>query len=92
VGVVSVVSNLVPAKVAGLCRAFSEGRQADALKLHRELFDLCRAMFIETNPIPIKAAMKMLGRDTGVLRLPMTDAAPATLTAVHQALTAAGLA
>jgi 4-hydroxy-tetrahydrodipicolinate synthase len=92
VGVVSVVSNLVPAKVAGLCRAAAEGRNADAVKIHRELFDLCRAMFLETNPIPIKAAMKMLGRDTGALRLPMTEASAATQAAVRQALTVAGLA
>ncbi len=92
VGVVSVVSNLVPAKVAGMCRAAAEGRTAEALKSHRELFDLCRAMFLETNPIPIKAAMKMLGRDSGALRLPMTEASPATQSAVRQALTAAGLA
>ncbi len=92
VGVVSVVSNLVPAKVAGLCCGIAEGRWAEAMKIHRELFDLCRAMFAETNPIPIKAAMKMLGRDSGVLRLPMSEASSATLGLVRQALTAAGLA
>lgn len=91
VGVVSVVSNLAPAKVSALCAAFLAGRWAEALTLHRALFDLCRAMFLETNPIPIKAAMKLLGRDSGALRLPMCDAAPATVEAVAQALTRAGL-
>jgi 4-hydroxy-tetrahydrodipicolinate synthase len=91
VGVVSVVSNLVPGKVSSLCDAFRAGRWDQALALHRELFDLCRAMFLETNPIPIKGAMKLLGRDSGSLRLPMTPASPATIEAVGAALTRAGL-
>jgi 4-hydroxy-tetrahydrodipicolinate synthase len=91
VGVVSVISNILPHRVAGMCSAFLEDRWADALKIHRELFDFSRAMFLETNPIPIKAALKMLGRDSGSLRLPMSEASPATLAAVRQALTAQGL-
>ena len=91
VGVVSVVSNILPARVASLCTAFLEGRWKDAAGIHRELFDFSRAMFLETNPIPVKAAMKMLGRDTGALRLPMCDASEATMVAVRKALTAQGL-
>lgn len=79
VGVVSVVSNLMPAKIVALCDAFLNNRWAEALKIHRELVPVCKAMFVETNPIPVKAAMKMLGRDSGVMRLPMTAATPATL-------------
>ena len=48
------------------------GDFAQARKLHLELFPVCKGMFIETNPIPIKCAMKLLGRDTGEMRLPMT--------------------
>lgn len=91
VGVVSVVSNILPAKLAGLCRAFQEGRHAGALALHRELFEVCRAMFAETNPIPVKAAMRMLGRDSGAVRPPMTEATPAAAAAVRQVLVAQGL-
>lgn len=91
VGVVSVVSNLAPAKVSGLCAAFLKGDWAAARALHRELFDLCRAMFLETNPIPIKAAMRLLGRDSGSLRLPMTEASEPTIAAVREALARAGL-
>ncbi len=83
VGVVSVVSNLMPAKIVSLCDAFLANRWAEALKVHRELVPICKAMFIETNPIPVKAAMKLLGRDNGVLRLPMTAAAPATVKALE---------
>jgi 4-hydroxy-tetrahydrodipicolinate synthase len=79
VGVVSVVSNLAPGRVQGLCRAFAEGRREEALKIHRELSGLTRALFAETNPIPLKAAMALCGRDTGSLRLPMCGAGEATI-------------
>jgi 4-hydroxy-tetrahydrodipicolinate synthase len=91
VGVVSVVSNILPAKVAALCATFQAGRFAEALPIHRELYDFCRSMFLETNPIPVKAAMKMLGRDSGALRLPMCEASEGTVKALRQALTAQGL-
>ncbi len=72
-GVVSVVGNIVPQDIQGVCRAFDAGNQAEALQLHKKLFPLCRDMLsLATNPIPIKTAMKMLGRDNGVMRLPMT--------------------
>jgi 4-hydroxy-tetrahydrodipicolinate synthase len=88
VGVVSVVSNILPGQVAALCKAFLSGNWGEALSVHRALFDFSRAMFLETNPIPVKAALKMLGRDTGAVRLPMCEPTPATLTALRQALTA----
>jgi 4-hydroxy-tetrahydrodipicolinate synthase len=91
VGVVSVVSNILPGKLAALCAAFQGGKWDAALQIHRDLFDFCRVMFLETNPIPVKAAMKLLGRDTGTLRLPMCEASAATVTAVRQALTTQGL-
>ncbi len=91
VGVVSVISNIVPDRLVRMCNAANEGRMRDAMALHAELFNLCRAMFLETNPIPLKAAMKVLKRDTGSLRLPMCEATPATVEAVRKALTAAGL-
>lgn len=72
-GVISVVGNIVPRDMISLCKAFDAGQQAEALRLHRKLFPLCRDMLsLATNPIPLKAAMKLLGRDTGELRLPMT--------------------
>lgn len=86
VGVVSVVSNIVPARVVGLCAAFLENRWAEALRIHRELLALSKAMFIETNPIPVKAAMRLLGRDSGMLRLPMTEARPETVASIRNVL------
>ena len=72
-GVISVVGNIVPEDMTALCAAFEAGNVEEARRWHRKLFPLCRDMLgLATNPIPIKAAMRMLGRDTGELRLPMT--------------------
>jgi 4-hydroxy-tetrahydrodipicolinate synthase len=86
VGCVSVVSNVLPAAVSTMCRAFLAGRFDDALRTHRDLLGFARAMFVETNPIPVKAAMELLGLDSGAVRLPMTRATPATFDAVRRAL------
>jgi 4-hydroxy-tetrahydrodipicolinate synthase len=72
-GVVSVVGNIVPKDVIAMLRAFASGNLAEARCLHFKLFPLCRDMLgLSTNPIPIKAAMEMLGLDTGDLRMPLT--------------------
>ena len=76
-GVISVVGNVVPKDMIALCKAFDAGELAEALRLHRKLFPLCRDMLgLSTNPIPIKTAMRLLGRDAGELRLPMTQLTP----------------
>ncbi|HUT13830.1 MAG TPA: dihydrodipicolinate synthase family protein, partial [Thermoguttaceae bacterium] len=76
-GVISVVGNIVPGDVIAMIRAFDSGDLAEARRWHRKLFPLCRDMLgLSTNPIPIKAAMKLLGRDTGELRMPMTPLSP----------------
>jgi 4-hydroxy-tetrahydrodipicolinate synthase len=71
-GVVSVVGNLVPADMKALCAAFDTGDLAAARAWHIKLFTLCRDLLgLASNPIPIKAALAMLGRDTGDVRLPL---------------------
>jgi 4-hydroxy-tetrahydrodipicolinate synthase len=71
-GVVSVVGNIIPRDMKAMVKAFDAGRLAEAQDWHRRLFPLCRDMLgAATNPIPIKTAMKLLGQDTGELRLPM---------------------
>ncbi|MDR0336869.1 MAG: 4-hydroxy-tetrahydrodipicolinate synthase [Planctomycetaceae bacterium] len=75
-GVVSVVGNIIPKDMIALCNAFAEGNIKNAQEWHYKTYTLCRNMLsLATNPIPIKAAMKMLKRDTGELRLPMTPLA-----------------
>ena len=72
-GVISVVGNIVPRDMIALVNAFNSGDAAQAREWHFRLFSLCRDMLgLATNPIPVKAALQMLGRDTGDLRLPMT--------------------
>jgi 4-hydroxy-tetrahydrodipicolinate synthase len=87
VGVVSVLSNVVPGRVSALCDAFLSDRWSDALTIHRQLAALTKALFLETNPIPVKAAMALLGRDTGSVRLPMTPAGEKTIERLKQVLT-----
>ena len=71
-GVISVVGNLVPADMKALIDAFDQGDLAAARRLHAKLFTLCRDLLgLASNPIPIKAAMAMLGRDSGEVRLPL---------------------
>jgi 4-hydroxy-tetrahydrodipicolinate synthase len=72
-GVISVAGNIVPQDLIALVKAAASGDFAKACELHHKLFPLCRDMLsLATNPIPVKAAMKLLGRDTGEMRLPMT--------------------
>lgn len=72
-GIVSVVSNLVPARVAALCRACLSGNMEEARKLHYGLLPLFKGAFIDTNPIPIKTAMNWAGLNAGSLRLPLVS-------------------
>ena len=72
-GVISVTANIVPDKIAAMVGAFLAGRTDEARELHLALFKLSRAMFIETNPIPVKAALKLMGMLNGELRLPLCE-------------------
>jgi len=73
-GVISVAGNIVPKDMLALVQFAAQGDFRSASKLHHKLFPLCRDMLsLATNPIPVKGAMKLLGRDSGQLRLPMTE-------------------
>jgi 4-hydroxy-tetrahydrodipicolinate synthase len=91
-GVISVVGNIVPKDMRSLIAAMNKGDLAEARRWHRKLFPLCRDMLgLSTNPIPIKAAMKLLGRDPGELRLPMTPLEDAGMTRLKRSLAEYGL-
>jgi 4-hydroxy-tetrahydrodipicolinate synthase len=91
-GVISVAGNIVPKDVIALVKAFDAGDWAGAQKWHRKLFPLCREMLgLSTNPIPIKAAMKLLGRDNGEMRMPMTPLEPDGESKLRKTLTEYGL-
>jgi 4-hydroxy-tetrahydrodipicolinate synthase len=86
VGVISVTANVLPATVARLVRAFRGGDLEGARRLHYELFDLTRALFLETNPIPVKTAAGLLGLCGAELRLPLTPMDEGNLGKLRQAL------
>jgi 4-hydroxy-tetrahydrodipicolinate synthase len=91
-GVISVVGNVVPKDMLALVAAMRQGNLAEAQRWHRKLFPLCRDMLgLATNPIPIKAAMKMLGRDPGELLLPMTPLDDAGMIRLKKTLSEYGL-
>jgi 4-hydroxy-tetrahydrodipicolinate synthase len=71
-GVISVLANIAPAAVRRLIRECVWGNMEAARELHYRLHPLAKAMFVETNPIPVKCAMRLLGRLNGELRLPLT--------------------
>ena len=75
-GVVSVVANVAPRKTVAMVDALLKGDMEKARALHYELAPLVRAMFLETNPIPVKTAHKYLGLANGPLRLPLGEMAP----------------
>jgi len=75
-GVVSVAGNLVPGEIKKMIKAFFDGQVAEALRMHRRLWPLFKVLFITTNPVPVKAAMRLSGFDCGSVRLPLVDATP----------------
>jgi len=72
-GVISVVANIWPQKMAALTSAFFAGDMTSALAIHEELLPVSNAMFFETSPGPVKTAMNYLGLAAGPLRLPLVD-------------------
>ena len=90
-GVVSVVANIAPKKMADLCKAMQSGDLKTAQGLHSELYKLCKSMFCETNPIPCKAAGAMMGKWKQNFRLPMTKLQAQNEAPIKAALQAAGL-
>lgn len=90
-GVISVVANIVPREVADLVRLYTTGAHAEALQLFYRLLPLSKAMFIETNPIPVKTAAEVLGLAPGGLRLPLVPMEEGNRTRLMRALHAFGL-
>ncbi len=85
-GVISVVANIVPKDVADCCHAFLNGDWKRAQELHLRLFPLSQAMFYETNPIPVKTALALMGKIELEFRLPLCRMAEANLNKLKAAL------
>jgi 4-hydroxy-tetrahydrodipicolinate synthase len=85
-GLISVLGNVLPRETACMVAAARQGNGAEALRLHQQLLPLMDALFVESNPIPLKAALKLLGLGEDLVRLPLVAAAPATRTRLAEAL------
>lgn len=90
-GVISVASNIVPGVVSKLCALCLAGDFPSAAELFRKYTALFSVLFIETNPMPVKAAMKLLGTDSGILRLPLTEISEEHLQTLRTTMREAGL-
>jgi len=75
-GVVSVAANVIPGKIHDLTQMYLDGKHDEAKAVHYEVLELCQAMFIETNPIPVKTALAMMGMAEEEWRLPLCEMSP----------------
>lgn len=85
-GVISVASNLLPLELHLLCSLWFEGKYDEAKTLYYELLPFMRALFTESNPIPVKAAMELVGFCDAELRLPLSSAKPKTIQTLKETL------
>ena len=90
-GVISVASNLVPGVLSKLCSLCLDGDYAAAAALYGKYAALFSTLFIETNPIPVKTAMRLCGLDSGLMRLPLTDMSEEHLSILQSCLRDVGL-
>lgn len=91
IGVISVLANIIPKDMHNMCKLFLEGKTEEALKIQLDSLALTNAMFIETNPIPIKTAMNIVGMNAGKLRLPLCDMSEGNLEVLKAELKNYGL-
>jgi 4-hydroxy-tetrahydrodipicolinate synthase len=90
-GVISVVSNATPQDMAGMCNAFFGGDLSRARELHYQMWPLMEAMFYETNPIPVKTALKLMGKISGEVRQPLWSMSEANENKLRQVMQQYGL-
>jgi len=90
-GVISVASNVIPREVSDMVKAFAKGNAAAALKLHQKLYPLFKDLFIETNPVPVKAALAMMGMLKEEYRLPLVAMSAANREKLRKTLKAVGV-
>lgn len=90
-GVISVVGNILPGDTHNIVEKYFKGDQIDALKLQLKMLPLIKALFIETNPIPVKTAMNLMGMEVGGLRLPLIDMSDKNLEALKKEMLSYGI-
>ncbi len=90
-GVISVVANILPDVMAELCRLCLSGNFKDATKIQLKYLDVTNMLFKEVNPIPVKAAMKLMGMDNGYLRMPLCDMSPENVALLKKSMENVGI-
>lgn len=85
-GVISVLANVMPKETHEMCRAYFDGNCEKATKMQLEYLDLVNKLFIEVNPIPVKTALNLMGKNAGNLRLPLVEMEGKNLDALKDAL------
>ncbi|MBR3870944.1 MAG: 4-hydroxy-tetrahydrodipicolinate synthase [Clostridia bacterium] len=90
-GVISVLSNVMPKETHDICQLFFDGKYKESADLQLKLIHMCDALFCEVNPMPVKAAMNMMGLDVGIPRLPLCDVTDASKEKIKAALLKEGL-
>lgn len=90
-GVISVLSNVAPKETHDICQLYFDGKVEESAKLQIAFTDLADALFCETNPIPAKTAMRLMGYAAGPLRMPLSEMEPENLQKLKKALKAHGL-
>ena len=90
-GVISVWANICPAQTAALVNACLKGDYREGARLQLKYLDLINALFIEVNPIPVKAAFKLMGKSAGPLRMPLTEMEPENRERLRAAMKECGL-
>ena len=90
-GVISVLANVAPGQTHRICQSYFDGNVKESAKLQLEAIPLISALFCEVNPIPVKAAMNLMGKETGPLRLPLTEMEPEHQERLKRELQAYGL-
>jgi 4-hydroxy-tetrahydrodipicolinate synthase len=89
-GAISAVANVIGREYTQMCRLMKEGQSAEALEIHYRTLPLVKTLFIETNPVPVKEAMQMMGLPAGPPRLPLVPMKPANRERLRQDLVAVG--
>jgi 4-hydroxy-tetrahydrodipicolinate synthase len=89
-GVICAVGNVIGREYTTMCKLMKEGKWAEARKIHYDTLSLVKTLFIETNPVPVKEAMQMMGLPSGPVRLPLVAMRPANRERLRQELIAVG--